>query len=71
MTIRDAAVRALAEHGRGRKISKKMALYGEGMRHSHCGLCSYMEKPSSCRIVEGRIEAEDICRYFDQKVGEA
>ncbi len=68
-SVRDAAARAIAAYGH--KLSKKMALYGEGMRHSNCGLCSYMEKPSSCRLVAGHIEADDLCRYFDEKVGEA
>ena len=62
--LRADIVKAAFEHGR--KISKREAAYVEGK--GHCGLCVYFNYDlQACRIVSGKIDADDGCRYFERK----
>jgi hypothetical protein len=52
----------------GIKISKEAAHYGEGKPSHHCGICEYFRPMSDgCERVNGRITAEDGCRFFERK----
>lgn len=59
----------------GHKISKREAKYGEGMPQRHCGICLYFEPDfepgGTCRIVAGRIDADDWCKFWQLKTGSA
>ena len=67
--IRSSVARALALSGH--KVRKATAGYAEGMPERHCGICMYLEPGGACRIVAGRIDADDWCRYFQLKTGDA
>jgi hypothetical protein len=48
-------------------VSKADANYREGTRARHCGLCTMFIPPHSCTKVRGKIEAADLCDYFQRK----
>lgn len=62
--LREQIVSAAIEGGR--KISKTEAKYGPGKPEHHCGICEYYSR-YTCKIVAGRIEPEDGCRFFEPK----
>jgi hypothetical protein len=47
-----------------KKITKESADYGKGTWHRRCALCTMFREPHSCTLVEGRIDADDVCKYF-------
>lgn len=49
------------------KKPKKEVNYSEGMQSSHCGICRFFQKPSTCEKVSGRIDPSYWCKLFEKK----
>lgn len=48
----------------GNKVDKEEAKYVEG--RNHCGKCQFWDVGNSCQLVEGRIDADDGCRFYKE-----
>jgi hypothetical protein len=49
------------------KMTKRQAGYGGGLMAVHCALCREFLAPDACKIVEGEINPQAWCRYFEPK----
>ena len=50
-----------------KKVSKRLAHYGGGMKQSHCSICRHFEPPDACEYVEGVINPQAWCKFFETK----
>jgi hypothetical protein len=60
-------IRADLEAAMKPKMTKRQAGYGGGMKSVHCALCRHFLAPDACEIVEGEINPQAWCRYFEPK----
>lgn len=48
-------------------VTKRQADYGGGMKKAHCAVCKHFKSPDRCEIVEGEINPQAWCKYFERK----
>ena len=66
MSVR-SDIEAAMENKPKAKMTKRQASYGGGMKSVRCAICRHFLAPDACKIVEGQINPQAWCRYFEPK----
>jgi hypothetical protein len=66
VTVRADLAAAMDQKAKA-KMTKRQAGYGGGMKSVHCAICRHFLTPDACEIVEGEINPQAWCRYFETK----